>query len=226
MPKRFTDTNKWRKPFVRSLQAPYKLFWFYILDDCDHAGVWIVDMEVAQIRIGEEISQTEALKLFKDKIIVFDKKERWFIPDFVEFQYGELSEKNRAHNSVLGILKKHKLIKNKVLKSPLQGVKDMDKEKDIDKDKEKEEVIMPFDSVSFSKWWAYWKEYKLKEFKFKYASHITEQAALKKLSKLSNGNEGVALAIIEQSMADGWKGFFELKEKPSNSLMDEVLNNG
>jgi len=25
MPKRFTDTEKWKKPFIRGLQGPYKL---------------------------------------------------------------------------------------------------------------------------------------------------------------------------------------------------------
>lgn len=143
MAKRFTDTNKWRKPFIRTLQAPYKLLWFYILDDCDHSGIWIVDFEVAQIRIGEPISEEEALKIFADKVTVFDNNERWFIPDFIEFQYGMLNESNRAHNSVINSLLKYKLInKNKVLISPLQGVKD--KEMDKDKDKEKEQKYKEF----------------------------------------------------------------------------------
>ena len=37
------------------------------------------------------------------------------------------------------------------------------------------------------------------------------QAALNDLVKLSNGLEDNAVKIIEQSMAKGWKGFFELK---------------
>lgn len=136
MSKRFTDTNKWRKPFIRGLQGAYKLFWFYILDDCDHAGIWIVDMEVANIRTGQNITEEEALRIFKDKIVIFDNKERWFIPDFIDFQYGILNENNRAHNSVIITLTKYKLLnKNKVVISPLQGVKDKDKDKELDKDK-------------------------------------------------------------------------------------------
>jgi hypothetical protein len=134
MAKRFTDTNKWRKPFIRSLQAPYKLLWFYILDDCDHAGIWIVDMEVAQLRVGQEINKEEAINLFKDRIVIFDQGERWFIPDFIEFQYGDLNPANRAHNSVISQLRKYELLKEyKALTSPLQGVKDKDKDKDKDK---------------------------------------------------------------------------------------------
>lgn len=132
MPKRFTDTDKWKKPFIRGLQGPYKLLWFYILDDCDHAGIWQVDFEVARIRIGEQVDGDQALKLFGDRIVVIEKF-KWFVPDFIRFQYGELNEKNRAHASVMAILKNHK-----VLTSPLQGAKDKDKDMDMVKDKDKD----------------------------------------------------------------------------------------
>lgn len=72
-------------------------------------------------------------------------------------------------------------------------------------------VIYPFDSEKFMEWWGYWKEYKRKEHKFKYVSSISEQAASKELSELANGDESAAIRIIEQSIAKGWKGFFELK---------------
>lgn len=131
MAKRFTDTDKWKKPFIRGLEGAYKLLWMYILDDCDHAGIWQVDLEVAQVRLGESLSSEQALKNFGDKVIPFDNGEKWFIPDFIDFQYGELNPENRAHNSVLTLLTKYNLIsKKKPLTSPLQGAMDMDKEKD------------------------------------------------------------------------------------------------
>lgn len=139
MAKRFTDSDKWKKPLIRSLQAPYKLLWLYILDDCDHAGIWQVDMPVAEIRIGEKLDEKEAIKSFGDKIVVIDNGEKWFIKDFIEFQYGELNPTNRVHESVLTILKKYK-IKEHI--SPLQRAKDKDKDKEKDKvrDKDKEPV--------------------------------------------------------------------------------------
>lgn len=88
---------------------------------------------------------------------------------------------------------------------------------------EDESVIYPFDSENFKKWWGIWKEYKKKEHNFKYKSHISEQAASKELANLSNGNESTAIKIIEQSIAKGWKGFFNLKS--SNDQVDnEYLN--
>lgn len=142
MAKRFSDTDKWKKPFIRSLQAPYKLFWLYILDDCDHAGIWQVDIEIANIKLGEKLCIETALKQFGSKITVFDNGEKWFIKDFIDFQYGELNPKNRVHESVLNILNKYKLLDEiKPLTSPLQGAMDKDKDKYKDKIKEIDEFL-------------------------------------------------------------------------------------
>lgn len=141
MAKRFTDTDKWKKPFIRGLQGPYKLLWVYICDDCDHAGIWQVDFEVARIRIGEQgLDYDTAVKLFAEKIFVIEKF-KWFIPGFIEFQYGKLSEANRAHLSVIQILKKYNLYQKMGLTSPLEGDKDKDKDKDKDMVKDMDKYI-------------------------------------------------------------------------------------
>jgi len=127
MAKRFTDTEKWKKKFIRGLNAPYKLLWFYILDDCDHAGIWHTDFET--------LAEVE----FKNQIVSFDDNEKWFIPSFIRFQYGELNENNRAHNSVIQILKRYDLLKylNDDVKHHVSIIKDA-KDKDKDKDKAKD----------------------------------------------------------------------------------------
>ena len=136
MAKRFTDTDKWKKPFIRGLEAPYKLLWLYILDDCDHAGIWIVDLEIASIRCGHTFNEKDVLKIFNGQVDVVREGELWFIRDFIDFQYGTLNPENRAHKSVLDRLKKYKI---KPLISPLQGAKDKDKDTDIDKEKREEQ---------------------------------------------------------------------------------------
>jgi len=147
MAKRFTDTEKWKKPFIRGLQGAYKLLWLYICDDCDHAGIWQVDIEVAAIRIGEKIDSKEAIKSFDEKIIIFDKGNKWFIPSFLEFQYPSgLNPDNRAHNSVIILLEKYNLriSNNKPLISPSEGSMDMVKDMDKDKDMVKAEKKIKF----------------------------------------------------------------------------------
>ena len=214
MAKRFTDTEKWKKPFIRLLKAPYKLLWLYICDDCDHSGIWQVDIEVAEIRIGEKLDYNKAIIFFNDKIIPLDNGAKWFIPSFIEFQYPSgLSENNKAHTGIIKNLERYKNeIENyKPLESPLQGDKVMVMVKDKVMDKDKVQVIMPFTSDNFIKYWDLWKDFKKKQFKFTFATPQSEQAALKDLVKISNGLETVAIEIIEQSLAKGWKGLFEIK---------------
>ena len=230
MAKRFTDTEKWKKPFIRGLQAPYKLLWLYICDDCDYAGIWQVDMDVAQIRVGEKLDETLAKKFFGEKIIIFDNGSKWFIPSFLEFQYPTgLNPDNKAHGGIIKILEKYNLVDDefKPLASPLNGAKDMDKDKDMvmDMDMEKEkvkkekvkiEIVYPWPSEKFINTWESWKDYKSKDHKFKYRSLGSEQASLNELANISKGYEDTAIQIIHQSMAKGWKGLFELKTNENN----------
>ena len=82
---------------------------------------------------------------------------------------------------------------------------------DEKKENESREIKYPYDSDDFIGLWNTWKEYKRNEHQFSYKSKASEQAALVNLNRLSNGNEKIATEIIKQSMANGWKGFFELK---------------
>src|SRR5690606_13503883 len=68
-----------------------------------------------------------------------------------------------------------------------------------------------FDSAAFAEHWDWWRKYKQEQFGFRYKSPVTEQAALNELTQLAQGDEALALAIVRQSIANGWKGFFALK---------------
>lgn len=93
-----------------------------------------------------------------------------------------------------------------------ENVNEIVKEKEAKKKKPIEHnLTMPFDSESFKSIWTHWKAYKKTEHKFNFASVQSEQASLTELTNLSNGDEQTAIAIIQQSMAKGWKGLFELK---------------
>ena len=210
MAKRFTDTNKYKKPFIRGLQGPYKLLWDYLYHDCNHAGIWIVDFEIAQLYLGADmpVNKIDALEFFTNgekRIVEIDKGEKWFIPSFIEFQYGELNPENRAHNSVIKELKKYNLIKNKnkPLKSPLQGAKDKDKDKDMIKDMDIKE--------GFGEIFLKWLRYKRKRGE-SYKGKDSCQLAFNKLLKLSNERIDLAEKVVDQSMAQNWAGLFDIRQ--------------
>ena len=135
MPKRYTDTDKWKKIWFRKLKNDHKVFWMYVLDQCDHAGIWEVDFELASY-FCNGIKESEIRETFVKQYHEFDDGKRWFIKDFIEFQYRGLDESNRVHNSVITILKRHGLYK--VLISFLHEAKDKDIYKEQLKDKEKD----------------------------------------------------------------------------------------
>ena len=108
MAKRMTDTDKWKKRFIRELKPKHKLLWLYILDDCNHAGIWEIDLDVASIRVGEAVGYKD-LDVFGNKIIMLDNNEKCFIPDFIDFQYGELNPNSNVHKSVILLLSRYNL---------------------------------------------------------------------------------------------------------------------
>ena len=135
MAKRFTDSDKWKKRWFRQSTKDMKLFWLYLLDNCNHAGIYEVDIETASHFIGSKIKESDILKNFKSKIIQIDE-DKWFIPKFIEFQYGILNENVNAHKSVIKILEKYKLDKP-IEQLPNSCPTDLYMDKDQDKDKNK-----------------------------------------------------------------------------------------
>ena len=114
MAKRFTDTAKWKDDFRKGLPGAYKLLWDYIHDDCDHAGIWLVEWDIARIRIGTDmvINPSEALQFFGDRILVIEGGKRWVIVDFIHFQYKSMNAKNNTHQSIVKLLNKYDLCYN------------------------------------------------------------------------------------------------------------------
>ena len=108
MPNRFTETDKWKKPWFRKLAPEYKLLWVYMLDTCDAAGVWPVDTDLASYCIGAPLDEHEAIKVMKKQIVVL-APTKWLIRDFVSFQYGRLSEACNPHKRVFATLATHGL---------------------------------------------------------------------------------------------------------------------
>lgn len=83
-----------------------------------------------------------------------------------------------------------------------------------------EQVRLPFPSVEFAEAWKKWKEYRQKTHRFKYKTASSEKAALTELSNKAEGEEDLALLIIQKAISREWKGFFKLSDEdiPKNNL--------
>lgn len=146
MPKRFTDSEKWRDKWFRKLSSDHKLAYLYLLDACDLAGVVELDDELAEFQMGcstdwellIECSGGRLARLSDDKIV---------ITKFIEYQYGELKEACNAHKAVIRLIEKHGLetkgssTHQIPINDPSRRVQDKDKDKDKDKDSKKERGV-------------------------------------------------------------------------------------
>lgn len=139
MSKRFIETTIWiQNKWFRKLEPKYKLFWYYLISNCDSVGVWEEDLELASYIIGEEYGCDDVLSAFGKQIRVINDGKKWWLFDFCNFQYGNLKEDhtaNRPHQSYIALLKKHRLYID--YKKSTQRLKEQDKDKDKDKEKEK-----------------------------------------------------------------------------------------
>lgn len=154
MAKRFTDSEKWKDPFFEELTKDLKLAWLYLLDDCDHAGIWKKSIKRLNFSLDTNFTEKDLLEAFKERIIVLNS-DKWFIPKFITFQYGNdfIKSKQKAVISAVKILNENNLIKeldNGLLTlsipliNPMDTLMDTDTDtvmdKDTDTDKNKESV--------------------------------------------------------------------------------------
>ena len=103
MAKRFTDSDKWKKKWFRKLKPEHKVFWEYLRDNCDNAGIWDIDFELAELLIGCELNEKEIRDVFSKQYIELTE-DKWFLIDFVEWQYNcsikELLFSISSHNAI------------------------------------------------------------------------------------------------------------------------------
>jgi hypothetical protein len=136
MSKRFTETLKWADPWFRRLPPKMKIFWLYVLDNCDAAGVWNVDMDLASFMIGEKFNRDDVFKALGTRIEVLPNPSYWFIPRFIEFQYKAIREDYNPHTKIYESLRKHNLI-SRIEQGLVKGWSTL-----MDKDKDKESLLL------------------------------------------------------------------------------------
>lgn len=128
--KRFTETQKWDDPWFRRLSPEMKLLWQWLCDRCDNAGVIDPDLELASFHIGYQYPTDTLSHGFGDRLVQLPCG-KWFIPKFIEFQYGQISRDCKAHNPIFQSLEKHQV--ERVSKGYGKGIhtlQEKEKEKD------------------------------------------------------------------------------------------------
>ena len=71
--------------------------------------------------------------------------------------------------------------------------------------------------------WKKWKEFRSEQFRTSYKP-IGEKAAIGKIMRISNGSMEIQEQIIQQSIENGWKGLFELKQEKQSKTKSALDN--
>jgi hypothetical protein len=193
-------------------------------------------------------SHWEQIKLLKDKQQLQLFKAICQV-QFLEVNINDVSFKDNMLNivwtgirhsietSLNGYISKQKSLDNEIITPLAKGVieggveppsKDPSQQ-EKEEGKEKEEEKEQLEGLKFSELkketWDKWTRYKLTQFKFKYMTLETEQVALSKLINISRNNDHRACAIINQSIENGWKGLFELKQNGQDHKITPNIEN-
>lgn len=88
----------------------------------------------------------------------------------------------------------------------------------------KEDVIYPFADVEFAQKWQEWLMYR-KEMRFPAYVQRGLKQTWKQLVMDSGNDVVVAMAMIDQSIANAWRGIFKLKNQLAYGQQSEKLTN-
>ena len=109
MAKRFLDTGFLSQKWIRKLTPEQKCFLIYTMLECDNAGIIDLDFEDAEFWIGKKIDKSLSF-LPKGYIIFMQDLDKYFIPKFIEYQYGDLSSNKNIVAQARRILNKYGLL--------------------------------------------------------------------------------------------------------------------
>jgi hypothetical protein len=112
MSKRFRDTELWDEDWFLSLSPGEMLFWSYICDRCDHAGLWRPNFKRFEALTTHRINQVKFLSVVNSDLerVRVLPNGKWLIVGFIPFQYGKvLSQTNRFHKGIISLLENNDL---------------------------------------------------------------------------------------------------------------------
>lgn len=151
MSKRFFDTGIWEKPWFMELTPVEKMALMYVMAKCDNVGVWTPNYKLASFQIGSEVMWESLSRRCNGNVEILPDG-KWWLVDFCNFQYGELRDECRPHQSYLSLLEKHGLKERVCLGYPRGIHTPKEKEKDNTLNLKSEKRAKPVFNREINKW--------------------------------------------------------------------------
>ena len=243
--KRFTDTDKWSDKFFRTLTPSGKIFWIWLCDNCDNAGIWERDDDLFKFFSGILVEVDAHIEELGERIEILDDG-KILLPKFVLFQQGGmLNEDKPPHRQILKILEKNGLeqrecgeirkanerqskgkakVKQTLSKGKAKAISiSKGKGKGKGKEEESEEEIRPEgwtdrDMEDFRPAWNAYLQHR-KENKWKSPTPTMKEKLFKKFAKAGKPQ---SILAIERSISSGWQGVFP--ENDSHNKITQFID--
>lgn len=240
---RSVNTKFWEDPWVETLDPPEKLLFLYFLTNSKTNMLGIYEVSISKISFETGLTRERVSKALEG----FERVGKvYFIENYIvlpNFMKNQSMNTNMKKSAMAEFEKVPLLVKKELSLNPSEGFeslckafetlskieieKEIEEEEEIEKEKKvknaSEALTFPFEDSLFIEWWDKWKIYKKEQHGFKYKSQMSEQAALMDLQKKSDSDLITAIEIIQQSIAQGYKGLFELKDSKNGQGQQSIL---
>jgi len=144
MAKRFIDTNIFQDSWFMNLSPEAKLFFIYLITNCDNAGIIDLNIRLAEFQTGIKDLRNSFHTVcgeFGEKRLINLKENYYFLPNFIRYQYPNgLNSAVKAQQSVVLKLQDFNINPNSLerVNKQLEGSYITPQDKDMYKDKDKD----------------------------------------------------------------------------------------
>lgn len=175
------------------------VFWTGLLTECRRGVLEMPEEVFAEICIMDIQRFEEIKKVFiKFELVTVCNDGKLTIKNWAKYQYSESYERVKAHRE------RSVTTRNAPETDKKQSVTvERDTEADTDTEEEKTETPPGLDMTVWSTWIEYRKQIR-KQYK-----PVSIPAAMRKLASFGSNQA----AVVEQSIANGWTGLFDLKDQ-------------
>lgn len=163
MAKRFTDTELWDKEWFMKLNPTLKCLVKFVRDKADLSGVWSPNWTIANTYIGAKVNEKMLLEIDGGDQFIKLLNGKIFCKGFVEFQYGELSEKSPVHKKIINMLRENDILNTYKtigyqypIQYPINRVQEEEEEKAKEKENKEKEVAKKSEFFNEAKKYWFW----------------------------------------------------------------------
>lgn len=104
---RFTETGKWRDKWFRKLSPTEKLLFLWMIDNCDSAGFWEVDLELAAQETGATRPRIQGAFKGLARAYIQSGDYIWIWRFIVVQRNWPYSPENNAHKAIKRLFDEH-----------------------------------------------------------------------------------------------------------------------